>query len=119
VITNAAINPLTAILDIPNGKLLERAETMELMKQVVAEGVDIAKEMGMDISPVTVLEMVTDVASRTKENLSSMLQDIRKGNRTEIDCINGSIVRLAKGYGREAPVNETLTRLVKVKQGRR
>ena len=119
VITNAAINPLTAILDIPNGELLERAETQELMKRVVAEGVEIAKEMDMDISPVMVLEMVKDVASKTRENLSSMLQDIRKGNRTEIDCINGSIVRLAREYGLKAPVNETLTKLIKVKQGRR
>ncbi len=118
VITNAAINPLTAILDIPNGELLEYSETQELMKQVVAEGVEIAKEMNMDICALTVLEMVKDVASRTRENISSMLQDIRKGNRTEIDCINDSIVRLAREYGREAPVNETLTRLVKVKQGR-
>ena len=79
---------------------------------------EIAKEMNMDICALTVLEMVKDVASRTRENISSMLQDIRKGNRTEIDCINDSIVRLAREYGREAPVNETLTRLVKVKQGR-
>ena len=119
VITNAAINPLTAILDIPNGGLLEHAETDELMERIVAEGVEIAKEMDMDISAATVLEMVKDVASRTRENISSMLQDIRKGNRTEIDCINGSIVRLAREYGREAPVNETLTNLVKLKQGQR
>jgi 2-dehydropantoate 2-reductase len=118
VITNAAINPLTAILDIPNGELLKHAETEELMKQVVAEGVGIAKEMDMDINAITVLEMVKDVARRTRENISSMLQDIRKGNRTEIDCINGSIVKLAREFGREAPVNETLTRLVKLKQGR-
>jgi len=61
--------------------------------------------------------MVDDVARRTCNNLSSMLQDIRKGKRTEIASINGAIVRLAQERGVEAPINETLTLLVRTKQG--
>ena len=118
VVLNAAINSLTAILDIPNGELLEHEETKELMKNIVAEGCMVAGKMDMDICPVTVLGMVEDVARRTCLNQSSMLQDIRKGKRTEIDSINGAIVRLAQESGVEAPINETLTLLVRAKQAK-
>ncbi len=117
VLINACINSLTAILDVPNGKLLEMEWTRELMRRIVSEGCIVADQMGMDICPVPVLKMVEDVAKRTCANLSSMLQDVRKGDRTEIDSINGAIVRLAREHGMEAPVNETLALLIKSKIG--
>ena len=115
VMINAAINSLTAILSIPNGDLLEHDQTKQLMKQVVQEGCSVAKKMGMNICPITVLEMAADVARKTCGNRSSMLQDVERGNRTEIDCINGAIVRLGRAVGVDTPVNETLTMLVKAR----
>lgn len=116
VMINAAINSLTAILSVPNGDLLEHEETKLLMKQVVREGCAVAEKMGMDICPITVLDMADDVARKTCGNRSSMLQDIERGGRTEIDCINGAIVRLGRTVGVDTPVNETLTMLVKARR---
>lgn len=118
VMINSCINALTAILDVPNGELLAIEWTKELMRRIVSEGCIVADRMGMDICPVPVLGMVEDVARRTRGNISSMLQDVRKNKRTEIESINGSIVRLARKHGLDAPVNETLEFLVKSKRGR-
>ena len=55
----------------------------------------------------------TAVAEATGENSSSMLQDVMKGRRTEIDAINGTIVQLGREHGVATPVNETVVALVK------
>ena len=59
------------------------------------------------------MEMVYSVAEKTSGNTSSMLQDVLKGRMTEIDSINGYIIRLAKKHKIEVPVNEALYELVK------
>ncbi|HYW85994.1 MAG TPA: ketopantoate reductase C-terminal domain-containing protein, partial [Spirochaetia bacterium] len=57
---------------------------------------------------------VYDVAGRTGSNRSSMLQDFDKGRETEIDFMNGAIVREAAAQGLDVPVNLTITRLIKM-----
>ena len=59
------------------------------------------------------ITLTYDVARKTANNKNSMLQDIQKGNRTEIDFINGKIVSYAEELGVEVPVNKTLTYLIK------
>jgi 2-dehydropantoate 2-reductase len=55
---------------------------------------------------------VENVAQRTAENLSSMLQDILRGAPTEIDAINGAVVQIAEKKNLHVPVNRTIWRLV-------
>ena len=113
LIINAAINPLTAITRLKNGQLLESDETCRLLDLVAEESEKIAKLAGISIAYSDIKSKVYDVCEATAQNTSSMLQDILRGRRTEIDAINGAIVEKARALNINAPVNEMLTCLVK------
>jgi len=113
VFANVGINPLTALTGLRNGELLEHPEIKEVMRRAVEEAYEVAVAMGIDVGEGAPVEGVYEVASITYENKSSMLQDVERGRRTEIDALNGAIVDLGKVHGVETPVNETLTAVVK------
>lgn len=103
---NAAINPLTAIFECRNGDVLDKAE-----KEARAVCDEIAKVRGDDSGDslfASVLHCVRDTA----DNVSSMYQDVRHGRRTEIDEINGFILRRAAALGIDAPVNKRLAEAI-------
>lgn len=113
LIINIAINPLTAILKIENGKLLESSYSLDLMKDLVYESVSIAKEIGLNLEKDETLEKVKNVANNTYSNKSSMLQDILNKRETEIDKINGAVVKVGEKVGISTPINSTIVKLVK------
>jgi len=110
-VVNAAINPLTALLRCRNGFLLENEDTRRLMHTICREGIMVASACDVDVNDV--VEQAELVARRTARNHSSMLQSLEHGRPTEIDHINGAIAAHGKKHGVAAPVNETLTRLVR------
>lgn len=114
---NCAINPLTAVLDVPNGALLERPEPRTTMERVAAEVGDVARAMGMSLEPPPEVSVAL-VAERTSDNISSMLQDVRRGAPTEIDFINGAVVREGLSRGVPTPLNGSLWRQVRALEGR-
>lgn len=109
---NAVINPITAITRKENGIVLSK-HLKRTVEKIVDECVDVAEKEGLHLNKKEVLKFVRSVAEKTSMNTSSMLQDVLKGNRTEIDSINGYVVRLAKKHGIRVPMNETLCALVK------
>ncbi len=111
-IANAAINPLTAINDIPNGELLEREDLREMLEAIVQESVTVAESRGIILPEEDVLEYVLEIVRNTSENRSSMLQDIDKRRPTEVDYINGAFYTYGKEVGVETPVNLELVRAV-------
>jgi 2-dehydropantoate 2-reductase len=113
VLVNVGINPLTAINGVRNGELLEDPEIKETIRQAVEEAITVAEALGIDLGPGDQLEHVYKVARATALNRSSMLQDVERGRKTEIDALNGIVVRLAKTLGVDTPVNEALTAAVK------
>jgi 2-dehydropantoate 2-reductase len=112
---NAGINPLTALLGIPNGALLENEAARELMHAAAVETAQVGRASGVDFGAEDPGTIVEDIARRTASNLSSMLQDLRRGAPTEIDAICGSIVRQGKVVGVETPTNWTLWKLVQAR----
>jgi 2-dehydropantoate 2-reductase len=113
LVISSAINPLTALLRIHNGELLENPFSRELMKELACETAILAKTLGV-ILPFPDPESATvEVAKQTEKNQSSMLQDVLRGAPTEIDAINGAIVRLAEENNREVPFNKMIWSLVK------
>ncbi len=112
LVINVGINALTALTGLPNGRLLDFPQTRALMGDLVAEAVRVAKARGVPLSYTEPLAMVYTVAEKTGRNRSSMLQDFDRRRPSEIDFINGAIVREAESLGLEAPVNRTVTRLV-------
>jgi 2-dehydropantoate 2-reductase len=102
VIIYAAINPVSAILRLKNGQLLEKMESISLMKRLVDEGRMVAESHGIELYYSDLYELLFDSCRRTSDNVSSMLQDLLSGRRTEIDFLNGAIYRY--GAERMAPV---------------
>ncbi len=113
LIINVGINAVTAITGLENGKLLNYPEIMDVMKNLVDEAVAVAEKKGITFTYSNPLQTVYDVAEKTGLNRSSMLQDFDRGSRTEIDFINNAIVREAADIGLQAPVNRTVTNIIK------
>ena len=113
VLVNLGINALTALTGLRNGQLLEVSELKLLMCFAVEEGVRVAEIEGIDLGPTDHVSHVFEVARATGDNRSSMLQDVDRGRKTEIEALNGSVVRLGNKLGVETPVNQVLTALVK------
>jgi len=110
---SSAINPLTALLRVKNGELLELPSARALMGELARETAAVAKTLGV-VLPFPGPELTAEeVAQRTAENQSSMLQDVLRGAPTEIDAINGAVVRLAEENNLKVPVNRTVWSLVK------
>ncbi|MBL7085017.1 MAG: 2-dehydropantoate 2-reductase [Candidatus Omnitrophica bacterium] len=113
LIINAGINALSGITRLRNGMLLEYSETRELMRLAVSEAVRVAKRKRIRLKYDDPIQKVESVCKATSANLSSMLQDVLNKKQTEIDFINGAIVRQAKSLSIATPVNEVLTNLIK------
>jgi 2-dehydropantoate 2-reductase len=112
LVINVGINALTALTGLANGRLLEFPQTRALMADLVAEAVRVAQARGVTLTYQDPLAMVYTVAEKTARNRSSMLQDFDRGTPSEIDVINGAILREAQALGIEVPVNRTVTRLI-------
>jgi 2-dehydropantoate 2-reductase len=113
LIINAAINPLTALLRVKNGDLLTNSPARTLMGELAGEAAQVAKALDVTLPFLDIVGAVEEVALRTAENVSSMLQDVLRGAPTEVEAINGAIVRMGEQKGVEAPVNRTICSLVK------
>jgi 2-dehydropantoate 2-reductase len=114
LLVNCAMNPLTALLEVPNGVLVETPSAYGLMTEVVREVLLVAQTIGIDLpySEAEAMAMVERAVSSNRANLSSMLQDRMHSKRTEIDALNGAVVRLAHEHGLRVPINETLVHMI-------
>jgi 2-dehydropantoate 2-reductase len=118
LVINVGINALTALVGVHNGQLLDSEHTLALMADLVAEAVAVARALGVTLTYEDPLARVREVAEKTGKNRSSMLQDFDNRRATEIDFINGAVVREAEALGIPAPVNQAVTRLVKAVEAR-
>jgi len=118
LVINVGINALTALVGVHNGQLLDSEHTLALMEELVGEAVAVARALGVTLTYENPLQRVREVAEKTGKNRSSMLQDFDNRRGTEIDFINGAVVREAQSLGIPAPVNLTVTRLVKAVEAR-
>lgn len=109
---SCGINPLTALLRISNGELLQRPAAAKLMERAVLECAAVAKAARIDLPFADAVSYTRQVAERTALNKSSMLQDVLRGAPTECDAINGAVVREGARWGVSTPVNEILCQLV-------
>lgn len=113
LIINVGINALTAITRLNNGRLVEHDGTRQLMRQAVQEAVKVVKRKRIKLAYDDPIQKVESVCKATAANVSSMLQDVLRKERTEVDFINGAIVRQAKSLGIPTPVNEAIADMVK------
>jgi 2-dehydropantoate 2-reductase len=112
LIVNVGINALTAITRLKNGRLPEVPGTRLVLKEAVKEAVAVAGAKDIHLPYGDPLGRVMQVCEATAGNVASMLQDVLKEKETEVDAINGAIVREGEALGIPTPVNRTLTSLV-------
>ncbi|HHO46958.1 MAG TPA: 2-dehydropantoate 2-reductase [Desulfobacteraceae bacterium] len=112
LLVNVGINALTAIHRCRNGELLESAVLRDTLEKAVREAKMVARAKNI---PITADPVATTLAvcQATGNNISSMLQDVQRHRRTEIDAINGAIVAEGERLGIPTPVNRELVRLVR------
>ena len=114
---NCALNPLGAVLDVPYGVLAENKFGRAVMDEVIKEVFEVMEAAGYrthweraeDFMEVFYDRLVPDTA----EHKSSMLQDVLAKKRTEIDALNGAVIKLAQEHGIDVPCNIALYNMVK------
>jgi len=114
VITYAAINPVSATLQVPNGSLTSKMESITLMKRLLDEGRAVANAHSIELVYPDLYELLFDTCEKSSNNLSSMLQDILNELPTEIDAQNGAICRYAEEKGIQVPTHRTMVELIKL-----
>lgn len=113
VFINIGINAFGALTRLRNGQLLQNQDLKNFMARAINEALMIAEKKNIHLSQKDFIALTYDVAKKTSSNKNSMLQDILKGKKTEIDFINGRIVNYAKEINISVPINELITVLIK------
>ena len=115
---NAGINPLTAILQVPNGYLVENAAARQLMAQAAHEVAQVAAAQKINLPFNDAAAQAIAVAQATAANHSSMRQDLQNGRPTEIAAICGAVVEAGRRFGVPTPLNYVLqTAVQQAEQG--
>jgi 2-dehydropantoate 2-reductase len=118
LVLNCAYNALSAITDLPYGPLVSQPGLPETMRAVVLECLDVARARGV-VLPGDVFAAVDRIARTMPGQYSSTAQDVRRGKPSEIDHLNGFVVREGERLGVATPLNRALHALVKVMDARR
>jgi 2-dehydropantoate 2-reductase len=117
LIVNCAYNALSAITQLPYGRLVQGEGIEAVMREATDECLAVARAAGVEM-PGDAHEAVRQIARTMPTQHSSTAQDLARGKRTEIDHLNGFVVRKAEALGIPAPVNRTLHALVKLMEAR-
>jgi 2-dehydropantoate 2-reductase len=113
LVMNCAYNAISALTGSPYGKMVEVPEIRAVMSEAVHEVVAVAAAKGIAL-PATIVDAAIKLADGMPTTISSTAQDMRLGKRTEIDHLNGYVVREGETLGIATPVNRTLDALVKL-----
>ncbi len=117
---NCCLNPLSALFEVSYGRLIETEETKNIMEKVIFEIYNLTNTLGIEMPSKTADEyrdkLFLELIPKTYTHISSMLQDIRKRKKTEIDCLNGYICELGERLGIHTPTNCMLKDLLKAKE---
>ncbi|MBT9557836.1 MAG: hypothetical protein IV100_17505 [Myxococcales bacterium] len=119
---NLAVSGVCALLDAPNGAILDHPGLRNLAESLVSEAVVVAATEGVELEPNgpgTAFATVVASTEKTRNNLNAMVYDLRRGGPTEMPWLNGAVARLARARGLTAPHNETVARLVGAAERRR
>lgn len=117
LIVNCAYNALSAIPQLPYGRMIAVEGVRASMADIVAECLAVAKACDIAI-PDGILDTVLGLAAAMPEQSSSMAHDLARGRRSEIDHLNGYVVRMGEARGIPTPANRLLTVVVKLMEER-
>ncbi len=111
---------MSAIFQVTYGQIADNTDTRWIISEMISEAFLVAEAAGVDLgmaTPEEYLEILWDQKlPPTRNHRSSMLQDIIRGKRTEIDYINGKVVELGREYGIPTPYNNAVVKIVRAKE---
>ncbi|MBI5574631.1 MAG: 2-dehydropantoate 2-reductase [Elusimicrobia bacterium] len=113
LVLNCAINPVAAISGVRNGEIIKYKNLFEVAVEAGKEVVTVAKKMKIKILFPGVAQIIKNICLATSKNTNSMLADILSKRKTEIDSLNGAVVKIAEKLKVPVPVNKSLYRIVK------
>jgi 2-dehydropantoate 2-reductase len=113
LVVNCAYNALSAITQLPYGKMIQGTGVREVMRNVVEETLAVAKASGVTMAP-DLLAKTYKIAEAMPTQFSSTAQDLARGKPTEIDHLNGFVTRRGEALGIPTPANRALHALVKL-----
>jgi 2-dehydropantoate 2-reductase len=113
LVMNCAYNAICALCGAPYGRMVASPEIVDVMREVVAEVVQVARAKGVEL-PGDIADTAIKFADAMPQTMSSTAQDIAKGKRTEIDHLNGYVARQGETLDIPTPVNRTLSALMKL-----
>jgi 2-dehydropantoate 2-reductase len=113
LVVNCAYNALSAITQLPYGRMIRGPGIREVMRDVVEETLAVAKASGVRMAP-DMLARTYRIAEAMPTQYSSTAQDLARGKPTEIDHLNGYVLRRGEALGVRTPVNRALHALVKL-----
>ncbi len=116
LIANAAINPLSALLDCPSGTILEDADASSLARAIALESATVAQAARIKLPFADPWTYVREIVASTAGVRSTMAIDLAEGKRTEIDQISGAIVASGRRSQTPTPYNESMLRLIKARE---
>ena len=117
LVVNCAYNAVSAIAQVPYGTMIASAGIREVMRDVVGEALAVAAACGVHLAP-DLLASVYRIAESMPAQLSSTAQDLARARPTEIDHLNGYLVRQGEARGVPVPVNRVLHSLLKLIEAR-
>ena len=117
LIVDAATMPLSALHGLRNGEMARHPDVVRDMAMLVVEGLEVAHQMGVSLDSGEVWADVLDLCRKHAAMSSQMLIDVQNGRFTEIESINGSLVRLGEMYGVDTPNNMRMIREIVSIQG--
>ena len=113
LVVNAGLNAVGALAHVRNGAIMESAHLRRVMGAAVREAVAVAKAKGISLPYPDMAAHAEEICQRTANNMNSMLQDLLRQRPTEVEAINGAVVREGSAAGVPTPVNEALLSLIK------
>ena len=113
LILNAATLPASALTGMTAGALGTSQDMLDLVSETTREAVAVARALGYDIDFDERIGTILGLVEKAGPTKASMLQDVEAGRRTEIDVINGAVVRAADEVGVAVPINRALMQLIK------
>jgi 2-dehydropantoate 2-reductase len=113
LVVNCAYNALSAIAQLPYGKMIEGPGIRDVMRDVVQETLAVAKASGVSMAP-DMLDRTYRIAAAMPTQFSSTAQDLARGKPTEIEHLNGFVVRRGAALGVRTPANRALYALVRL-----
>ncbi len=120
ILYNCALNPLGALLECSYGDLAENKYTRQIMESIIKEIFLVTKANDIKLRWENPEEYIKhfyqNLIPPTKKHFPSMFYDLKSGKKTEIDALNGAIIKLAQKKGIKAQTNETITLLIKFKE---